>query len=151
MVFSSCSFNAQAQNGGSRKRSALAVREVEVKEDVKMQKIQLAQGFLANAKAALGPDKFAVFQQSLRKYKAKDITIQRVICDCLPVFLSVSDAALRADLLKVKQKNFANKKKKFHLCLYFSFARGLRRSFLPSIMQSFSRLCWTCKRLKRRW
>ncbi len=71
-----------------------------MKEDVKMQKIQQAQGFLSTAKNALGPDKFSVFQQSLRKYKAKDITIQRVICDCLPVFLSVEDLEVRAELLK---------------------------------------------------
>lgn len=96
-----------------------------------MQKIQLAQGFLANAKAALGPDKFAVFQQSLRKYKAKDITIQRVICDCLPVFLSVSDAALRADLLKVKQKNFANKKKKVPPLSLLFVCKGFE-TFIPA-------------------
>lgn len=72
-----------------------------MKEDVKMQKIQQAQGFLASAKATLRPDQFSVFQQSLRKYKAKDITIQRVICDCLPVFLAVPDPVLRDDLIKV--------------------------------------------------
>ncbi len=86
---------------GTRKRSAFAVREPEVvAEDSKMQKIQQAQGFLATAKNALGPDKFGLFQQSLRKYRAKDITIQHVISDCLPVFLSVEDGAVRADLLK---------------------------------------------------
>lgn len=66
-----------------------------------MQKIQQAQEFLANAKAALGADQFALFQQSLRKYKDKDITIQRAIFECLPVFFSVTNESVRAELLKV--------------------------------------------------
>jgi hypothetical protein len=87
----------------SRKRSAL--REVDPPAALdtrvsKTQKIQKAQGYLGLVKDSLGPEKFAQFQQSLRKYKAKDITIQRVMQDCLPLFLAISDPDDRQEVLK---------------------------------------------------
>ena len=91
----------------SKKRTAL--RDVEpspaaaapLQKDGKLlkQRQEKAQRFIGLAKEALGAS-HSEFRKNLNKYKAKDITVQQVMENCLPLFQAISDQSIRQELLE---------------------------------------------------
>merc|ERR1711991_467706 len=55
--------------------------------------------FLGMCKKNLDPKSFEHFTGCLRKYKSQEITIQSVMNECIPLFLSIADTHLRNELL----------------------------------------------------
>ena len=65
----------------------------------KMQRVSRAQSFLDTCKKTLDAESFAHFTTCLRKYRTQEITVQKVMNECIPLFISVSDTHVRNELL----------------------------------------------------